>query len=128
MTLAEIQTCANAPVPGEWLIPWRRCLSARQNGLVPSDEQVFIHFGVPIRRHDDRWSVMLPVDSIAIRHAPLAIVAGIDCIVFCSGDVVSYGLISGLAKRLIDCGPRRLQLIDLDQGRCVFLKLAATNG
>ncbi len=111
-----------------WLQPWLQCLGARQRGLVPSDEQVWIFLGMPAKRKQDRWCLDVPLDQIAIREAPVAIVAGIDAIVYYSGDAVSFGLLSGLSKRLIDAGPRRLQLIDLDQSRCAFLKLAVDNG
>ena len=123
-----LAVAADSTAPGEWLRPWQECLSARQRGMVPTDEQVFIFLGVPIRGYGDRWCVSLPADSIAFRHAPLAIVAGIDCTVYYSSDALSFGLLSGLSKRLLDCQPRRLQLIDVDQAPCIFLRLTVNNG
>ena len=129
VAIVAIGAIANdADDSGTWLIPWQKCLTARQHGLVPSDEQVWIYFGIVGERKTDRWCFDIPLDRIALREAPMEIVAGIDCTVYFSGDGPSFGLISGLCKRLIDSGPRRLQLIDVDQAKCIFLRLAVDNG
>ncbi len=127
--MAEGLATVPEALPGDkWLHAWHDCLAIRERGLVPADEQVFIFFGQPITRPGDSWRLHLPADFAAIRLAPMAITAGIDATVYFSGDSSSYGLLSSLAKRLLDCGPRRLQLIDTDAARCALLRLAVSNG
>ena len=127
MAESVAMTC-EATSDHRWLHAWNDCLTVRERGLVPADEQVFIFLGLPITRPGDSWRLHLPADHAAIRLAPLVITAGIDATVYYAGDLASYGLVSGLAKRLLDCGARRLQLIDTDAERCAVLRLAVSNG
>ena len=128
MTMGSAQPVAQSS--HTWLTLWHECLSARRRGLVPSNEQAIVFFGLPVGRLADNasWVVGLPADQIAVRNAPLAIVAGIDCVVYYSGEIVSFGLLSGLCRRLLDCSPRRLVLVDILQEKSVILRLAVNNG
>jgi hypothetical protein len=50
-------------------------------------------------------------------------VAGLDVMLCYHGDSTRYGLLRDLCAALLQAGPRRLLVIDLDYGRLAFLKL-----
>ena len=51
-------------------------------------------------------------------------VAGLDVVLVYKGNAVRYGALRTLTQCLENSLPRRLQLIDLDEKRIAFLKLA----
>jgi hypothetical protein len=85
----------------------------------------------PIRREVWLGLGFCPPKRCAIAIDPLALpgkqecgaVAGLDVLLCYHGHSTRYGVLRDLCAALLQAGPRRLLVIDLDYGRLAFLKL-----
>lgn len=95
-------------------------IGVREEGLMPAGRIVYLGLG------------FLPpkVNAIAIdpHRMPakddLAGIAGLDVILTYYGNKAKYGEIRTLCDRITECRPRRLQLMDIDNKRVAYLKVA----
>lgn len=111
-----------------WLDGWKELVRDRRAGLVPASGQVTIFLALPAPVGDLIANLTLPNTIEAINEAPVAVIAGLDCILYYRGRDTAYGTLRTLVCRLIASLPRRLQLFDIDQERAAFLKLGDADG
>ena len=89
-------------------------------GMAPIDGMIYLGIGFKPPKQN---AIAIDPDRLPTQRECHS-VAGLDVIVIYHGNDVGYSVMRTLTAALERSRPRRLQLVDLDQQRIAFLKLA----
>ncbi|MDQ2820822.1 MAG: hypothetical protein M3Y65_10560 [Pseudomonadota bacterium] len=116
MTRAQYQVTLPRPPRSSAMQPLFDLIGA---GLQPLRREVWLGLGFcPPKR------CAIAIDPFALPgNQDCRAVAGLDVLLCYHGHSTRYGVLRDLCASLLQAGPRRLLVIDLDYGRLAFLKL-----